>query len=411
MPHRSRKFTDSNLKLLYGNLLSHYKECTKKLGVSDVHSIYRELFLATQYAVESPQGSLYHLERREKEKVYTALHTIFYALPLFNRLPPDKQRCFNPARPRYNPLINPQYIYNCSDPKSFDWVTLNQNLNPFIPYLKQNSNQDEPVINVSKINGKVIGLIVVSLVFSVAILTLLAWYYLFHQLINSAERMWYNEGWLRAVLMSAAAITFSSVTTNLTLIFASSPILTIAFAAGINPISALIVSSVILASIGASLGAFLVNSLYDYMEKRAHPKSMEPSDPYRFMISEDEEDELIAKQIDPIKVKCALVALRLEINLVLNKAGHTPSFLSRHLGSQKSKQVQPLLQMVRGLRRGEVTEAQFGDLKFDCRLYNSPDTCLPQWELYPPILAHQDLMTAGEYTPPTPPVLSSVTLH
>ena len=72
MPNRSSKFTDNNLKLFYVNLLNHYKECTKRFGSSDVEAVYRELFLSTQFAVESPQGSLSHLPRGEKDKVYIA---------------------------------------------------------------------------------------------------------------------------------------------------------------------------------------------------------------------------------------------------------------------------------------------------------------------------------------------------
>jgi hypothetical protein len=96
MPIRSSKFTDSNLRLFYGNLLSHYKECVKKPVDTDVHSVYMELFQATQYAVDSPRGSLNHLAMWEKEKVYTAFHTIFYALPLFKSQTLEQQRQFIP---------------------------------------------------------------------------------------------------------------------------------------------------------------------------------------------------------------------------------------------------------------------------------------------------------------------------
>ncbi len=371
MPNRNSRFTDSNLKLFYGNLLNHYKECTKKFGTGDAEIVYKELFLATQYAVESPQGSLNHLAKWEKEKVYTAFHTIFYALPLFNRLPPDKQRSFTPPRPPYNylTLISPQYTYNCSDPKLFNWVNLNENLTPNSPYLKKPVTKNEPELNNKKSSGLWAGLAIVTLVFSAVVLTLAAWYYLFYQFLNSAERLWYKEGWMRAVLMSAAALTVSSLTTTLTLIFAASPIITVALVAGLNPITMLIVTGIGLASIGASLGAFLMNSVYDFIENRAHTKAIDSSDPYRFRLTEEEEDVLIEKHIDPIKAKCALIAIRVEINRVLNSEEQVPSFLNRHFGSQKQRETQALLQMTRALRRGEVTDVSVSDLKFDCRFY------------------------------------------
>lgn len=414
MPKRNSKFTDSNLKLFYGNLLNHYKECTKKIGTSDpnaVYIVYKELFLATQHAVDSPQGSLNHLERREKEKIYTAFHTIFYALPLFTRLSPDKQRNFNPSRPPHHYLINtpPQYTYNCSEPNLFNWVTLNKNLNPYEPYFNKNTAQEGLKINTKKSSGLLAGLAIMTLVFSAVVLTIASWYYLLYQFLNSAERLWYNEGWLRAVLMSAAALTSSSITTTCTLIFAASPIITVALAANLNPVTMLIVTGICLASIGASLGVLLTNTIHDFIENRTHKKTIDSSDPYRFRLTDDEEDELIEKHIDPIKVRCALVALRVEINSVLDNEEQVPSFLNRHFGNSKYKQVQPLLQMVRALRRGDITEAVFGDLKFDCRAYESH---LPQFNLlssttnvYPKLFTHGSVESHLN-NPPLPPVLS-----
>jgi hypothetical protein len=414
MPIRSSKFTDSNLKLFYGNLLNHYKECTKRFGNSDVNAVYKELFLATQYAVESPQGSLNHLERREKEKVYTAFHTIFYALPLFTRLSPDKQQRFNPPCPSYNALTNnhPQYTYQCTDPKLFNWVTLNQNLNPYLPYLKNSSSPDDSRIKIKKSKGMIVGMALISLVFSAVVLTLTAWSYLLYQFLNSTERLWYNEGSMRAVLMCAAAITSSSVTTTLTLLFAASPIITVALAASLNPITVLIVTGICLASMGAALGSLAMNCIYDAVEKRNHKKSIDSSDPYRFMLTEDDEDVLIEKNIDPVKVKCALVALRVEMNRVLNNEKAAPSFLSRHFGNQKSKQIHSLLQMVRALRSGDISEAVFGDFKFDCRVYLQP---VPQREysllqsancsnLYPDLFSEKSGMF-NTYSAPIPPIM------
>jgi hypothetical protein len=216
------------------------------------------------------------------------------------------------------------------------------------------------------------GLAILTFIFSAAVIITAALYYIISEFLNSAERLWYNEGWLRAILMSAAALTFSSLTTTMMLIFASSPIVTLSIAANLNPAIILIISGLCLSILGASLGSFAINSVYDFIEKKTHVRAIDPSDPYRFRITEDEEDILVEKYLDPIKVKCALVALRVEINCVLQNDNAIPSFLSRHLGHQKSKQVHSLLQNVRSLRRGELTEAIVGDLSFDCRAYEQP---------------------------------------
>ena len=187
--------------------------------------------------------------------------------------------------------------------------------------------------------------------------------------INSAERLWYKEGWMRAVLMSAAALTVSSLASTLTLIFAAEPIVLVALAFNLNPVSMLIAAGICIASVGAGLGALTMNSIYDFMEKRSNKRTIDSYEPLRFAVSEDEEDTLVEKQIDPVKVKCALVAIRIEINRILNSEEAIPSFLNRQFGSSKYRETQPLVQMARALRRGDLTEANIGDLKFDCRFY------------------------------------------
>lgn len=370
MPKRTSTFTDYNLKLFYGNLLNHYKECTKRFGASNAETVYKELFLATQYAVESPQGSFSHLPRWEKEKVYTAFHTIFYALPLFTGLSVDKQRSFNPPRSSYNYLLNtsPQYIYNCTDSKLFNWVNLNENLNPS-PYLISNETTKVEQPKSKHSTGFWAGVAFVTAVFSAAVLTLASWAYMFNQFINSAERLWYKEGWMRAALMSATALAWSAVASTLTLIFAAKPIVLVAIAMNFNPVSLLIISGICVASIAAGLGALSMNSIYDFVEKRSNKRSIDPAEPQRFALSEDEVDVLVEKQIDPIKVKCALVAIRIEMNRVLQSEEAIPSLVNRLFASKKHKETQVLLQKARALRRGELTEVTVGDLTFDCRYY------------------------------------------
>lgn len=370
MPKRSSKFTDHNLKLFYGNLLNHYKECTKKIGSSDAETVYRELFLATQYAVESSQGSLNHLPRAEKEKVYTAFHSIFYALPLFTGLSPDKQRSFNPLRSPYNYLLNtsPQYIYNCTEPKLFNWINLNENLNSS-PYLVSNEASNIAQVKSKHSSAFWAGVVFITATFSAVVLTLASWAYLFNQFINSMERLWYKEGWMRAALMSATALASSAIASILTLIYAAEPIVLVAMAMNLNPISMLIISGICIASVAAGLTALSVNSIYDFVDKRSNKRSIDSAEPQRFALSEDEEDVLFEKQIDPIKVKCALVAIRIEINRVLQSEETIPSLANRLFGSKKNRETQALLQTARALRRGELTQATVGDLSFDCRYY------------------------------------------
>lgn len=45
MPKTSSRFTDHNLKLLYGNLLNHYQDCTQR-HQQDALAIYDEMYRA-----------------------------------------------------------------------------------------------------------------------------------------------------------------------------------------------------------------------------------------------------------------------------------------------------------------------------------------------------------------------------
>ena len=78
-----------------------------------------------------------------------------------------------------------------------------------------------------------------------------------------------------------------------------------------------------------------------------------------------EEQSLVDNKLDPIKVKCAMIALRAEIAKELGNEKPIPSFLSRHFGD--GAKVQELLQKVRHLRRGDIHVIEVGDLYFDCR--------------------------------------------
>jgi hypothetical protein len=403
MPDLTSKFTDSNLKLFYRNLLDHYNDCANRRG-NDIHAIYNELFLATQYAVES--GSLSHLDHTEKAKVYTSFNTIFYALPLYTRMPAQQQRSFNPPRPQYNPQII--YIntpnsrnYNCNDSFFFNWLLLSElnrcsypryhhggRVHTYPGSGSSSSNVHRHGGTSSKTDGENKGnalaaLVLVVLALSAAAATFIALYYMLQQGLNGIERMWYGEGWLRASLMLASSIAFGATSTILTLTVGSAPIIALAVAAGFNPVGVVIFAAVCFGIMAAGIGGFVMNLLHDSLDKKANKDAMDPSDPYRFRVTASEEKALLKQNIDPVKVKCAMVALRAEMSTVLGGESAVPSFLSRHLGSKKSQDVHALLKQVRALRGGELCEVKVGELKFDCRMpqpvyaYNPHSSNLP----------------------------------
>jgi len=199
-----------------------------------------------------------------------------------------------------------------------------------------------------------------------AVLTFIALYYMLTELADGIERIWYNEGWLKLALTMATAVGFGSAAVVLSLNFASAPLIAFALAVGLNPVGLVIGVTVILGIIAAGIGCIAMSQLHDVIDKKLNTDAIDPSDPYRFRLTDSDEKTLEAEGLDPITVKCALVALRAEIAQKQGNEQPLPSFFSRHFG--KGRGVQDLLQKVRQLRQGDLPILEVGGLRFDCRI-------------------------------------------
>lgn len=382
----STKFTDSNLKFFYGNVLNHYKECLKNNQFNDVDTIYKEMFLAAQHALESENGTLYHLDREEKDRVYKFFDAIFKALPIYTQLPIVQQHQFNPIRPIHNPRtvyeIHSYNNYNCYDPFLFNWVLLSSMTHHCHhsrvvisspsggpvhthPGSTGKTHTHEDSKNGGGVLALLAGLVIIALAALLAILALVAMFYMFHEFLNSMERFWYGEGWLKAGLMMASMVGFGGASAALTLVFATGALTALAVTAGFPPVTLIIIATVCLTLIGAGIGCLATSLLYGFVDFKLNSDAMDPNDSVRFGLSDEDEVRLIEKHIDPSVVKCAMVALRSEMAQVMESDGPIPSFLGRQFG--QGNKVQVLLQRLRELKQGNITVVQVGDLCFDCR--------------------------------------------
>lgn len=405
----SEKFTDHNLMLFYGNVLNHYQDCVKRLN--DITQIYHEMFIAVQYALESTHGSLCHLNFEEKDKVYKTFNAIFYALPIYQNQPEQLQRSFKPELPKFNPeaqFVTKEYnTYNCHDSFLFDWMLLNAithnchhhhypPMGGFPYHGRWPQNQHGHGSRHDDKNGLAELLALLALLLlaaAAAILTCIAVYYMLNQFLEGIERFCYNEGWLRAALVMANSAVFGAGSTILTTAFAAAPLVSLAIMAGISPVVVVTTAAVLLGVIGAGVGAFTMNLLYGAIERKMNQDAMDPSDPLRFRLTSTEEENLIRHSIDPIMVKCAMVALRAEIAKTLNSQDkEIPSFLSRKFGD--GAKVQELLQTVRDLRAGNVSSVKVGALSFECKLimpYYLPE----RTEIHPGLPEYVDLQPSA----------------
>jgi len=400
MASPNKKFTDHNLKIFYRGFLKHYQECSSKIPRASIGSIYDEMFAAVQSTVDSQYGTLYHLDQSEKIKVYQAFNALFYASPLYNKLSRGEKESFQPTRPAFDStrivvIQQSQYYSSYNDP-FFSWLLL-RNLSP--SYFANSSSvfsgggilhtHSSKKVDADAAKGIAL-LIAVALIAFTAILAFIALSYMLYHFANNAERVWYGEGWLKAALTLATTIGFGAASAWLSATFATAPLVALAIAAGLNPIGVVLFSIISLTLIGAGVANLVTNLIYDSTATKINSDAMDPSDPKRFALSDSEELVLIRKGIDPIKVKCAIVALRSEI-AAKSKNEHTiPSFFSRHYGGKT--EVQPLLDQVRKLKRGEIQNVSVGDFSFDCRM------TLMQQAVHPPKEAYPD--SAPDFAPP-----------
>ncbi|MGC1181601.1 hypothetical protein [Legionella sp.] len=381
------KFTDHNLKLLYGNLLTHYKECIKDYN-NDILATYNKMYLAVQYAVN--YGSLSHLVYEEKQKVYASFNAIFYALPLYRKLSEIDKHTFSPIHPEPRPktdyVINNYTNYNCNDSIFYNWMLLRAISSNFHHYPSTHpgcdytGSKDDPHRHRDKKNrneslAELMGLLIlIALAAWAATLTLIALYYMFSEFLNSVERFYYNEGWLKAALMLASSTVFSAAAAVMSFSLGSAVLISLAIMAGLNPAAIVVTGTVLFAIMGGGLGCFAMSTFYNFINKQVNKDAMDPTDPLRFGLTAKEERHLIDTGLDPIKVKCALVALRAEIASLLESEKPIPSFLSRMFG--EGAKVQECLQLSRQLRNGLIGRVEVGDLVFDCKTMVVPQPVL-----------------------------------
>jgi hypothetical protein len=202
---------------------------------------------------------------------------------------------------------------------------------------------------------------IIFLVLFLVFLSCIAIGYLFYEVEDYLERLYFNEGQAQA-LMSLMIIAASTTASSLIACFlVATPLTLLAFAAGISsPVGFIIFVSCCIGLFGGA-GANLINSfVQDKFNEKMSSELLVPKDPYRFTLTTEEEQDLFAKDIDPIKVKCALIALSLKHDNKPKK-----SFFAKNRHNEK---VNDTIQKVRKLRSGTAfnNTVKVGDMNFNC---------------------------------------------
>lgn len=343
--------TDRKIATLYQILVKH----SQSLKHQQPEKRYQALRQAVEAVLDDNNHPLSSLAESEQKNVYKILNTFFAACPDYKALP-DSQKNFFRARERlkvtviHNHHHYPDYYRN-------DFLTHWLLLRSISGDSYHRGFYDGSHASGSSTKNDRDGLILIMVILAIAASFCI--YYTLSQIANSIERFCFNEGWLQASMTLMGIAAAGVVSTMLASIYASGPIMSLAISGGMSTPAGWAVFGVIaLGLIGAAVGVFLTNAIQNSNLQYNHAEALDPSDPYRFMLTPQEEKNLLLNKIDPIKVKCAMVALRGEI-----QEGQIPSFFSRFFSNDSSAQKH--LDTVRALRKGQLTEVRVGQMHFN----------------------------------------------
>ncbi len=368
---KAKQLTDNQLAQFYIGLLEDYRQMDRNLSNEEV---YQRLANNLHYSLnQSSKSRLSDLPPLEQQKLYTVLNTFFLASPRAQGIsypPPYFVWYFIPATTYSH---GHHHCYCLANDWFFTWYMLNTLSSPHRighGHTTTNSNDDSCI--------KFIG---VLLAFLVLILTGFALYYLFHQTMNSLERFIYNEGWLQGAITISSILASGAAVGVLTTFFLANPLALLIVSTGLvaNPIGLTIAAIVCLSIMAAALGSWVTNQVQNWAIKKYHHDALDPGDPYRFSLTANQELNLRDHGLDPLKVKCAITALRYQIGT----AG-VSNYVGR-LFSDKNDLV-----ILRQLKNGELKEVKIGEFKFNL-------------EFTPPYAPTSASYNASFYDAPPPP--------
>lgn len=209
------------------------------------------------------------------------------------------------------------------------------------------------------------------------ILSGLAIYYLVQHMANDIERLYYNEGVMRALLHMSTTMASAVAGMLFAGLFLSAPLIALGISAGMaSPIILAVLGIVVGGFVAGAAGCFFGNKIQEWQIKTKNAEKIDPLEPQRFSITESDEKVLNAKNLDPLSARAALVALRAKIADIEAKGSGAeqkegtkplPFFFERHYGAQYKKDIQEVLQLVRQIKSGNLTSVNVDGMHFDFR--------------------------------------------
>lgn len=201
-------------------------------------------------------------------------------------------------------------------------------------------------------------LLLIAIVFVVAIITLVALYYLLSQALDGMERVIHHEGWVQALVILSSMVAGAAAGALFDVYVASLALAPIALFFGFsNPIGFIIVGAICTAIITAALTGLVVDFIQDSALTSLYSGALDSADPHRYSLSKKEENALIEQGINPIAVKCAIIELRMQ----LPESGLS-SVLTRFF-TDDGRREQKIIESIRKLKGGQPLEPHQTKLK------------------------------------------------
>jgi len=375
--------TDARLKQLYYEIADDYsylcdiKEPYKLNQAQIAEELNRRLY----NSLVNPGCPLYNLLDEEKNKAFTVLNTYLRACQYNATIHVQNNQLITnfsfqnppPTTPPTYVIIDarPRRSYCASNDFLLTWMLFNnlgRSYHPRHPtsiYWPSSQNTHSHPSKKEDKDAQAAQfwalLIVIGIVISAIASAFIALYYLLNEIKSNIDRFIYNEGWMQALvsLSSIAASGFMSFMIANTI--ATIPLIELGITAGLaNPAGLAVFGVLTLSLVGAAVGGYLTNFVQNYIISSSNQDSLDPNDPHRFEITDQETHDLILKGLDPIKVKCAIVALRAEIG-----KEEIPGVIDR-LFIQRGGRITECLNQIRQLRKGNLAIVGVGNLTFDC---------------------------------------------
>lgn len=369
--------TDRLLADLYFRLNQDYDQLSALYSQEELYSVLKSRLKSS---IASPYSHFYYLTKEDRRKLKVVLDTLFEAkatkansLQDKNNAPQDikitKEHvyCNRRARLLDNVIIN--YV-NLSHPYHGGYCQRGG----YLPPQHQTYDND---------NGNRLARVAVIIVSTIAVAMAA---YAFNKSLEAFERFYYNEGWVKGcldILSGLAGATLMSV-------LMTSPATNLALSAGLtNPAGW---AAIVMGMIGYGVGMWLKNKVYQPRDDEA----IDRFEPERFSLSQKEQQSLLDKGIDPIRVKCAIFQIKAELlkqqqiddqKLVTDNV-KIPSFTMRFFGYHAD--VQNGLNQIRQLRQGKYQSINVGGMRFNLNLVPHASKCKNQATIVNPYSEEQN---------------------